>query len=151
MGGRASQKAAPAASMTSILVAGDVAVIADTGSTVVHRSNVAALTAWTQGRFVFDETSLSEIVRELTRAFDLEFTVADTSLLSSTVTASFAGETDDQILTVVTQAIGAHYERRGRHVVIRRGAAAAGQHTQSPLLNARAGQVLSQRDALTRP
>ncbi len=104
---------------------GDVATIGATGLAIAHNANVAALTAWTQGRLVFDGMPLRDVVRELGRAFDVQITIADSTLATYQVSGAFDNETLDQVLDDITDVMGGRYERVGRTVVIHRGAAKA--------------------------
>lgn len=114
------------------LQVGDVATIRDAGTVVRHAADVSALTAWTQGRLVFEDTPLGDVARELARAFDLTITVADTGLARKPITATFGDQPVDVILDDITDVAGARYERVGRAVVIRRRAASAGRHNSGP-------------------
>ncbi len=112
-GARADRAGAP-------LSAGDVATIADTAITVVHGAKVDTYTAWAQGRLVFDSTPLGAAVRELARTFDLQVTIADSSLAGERVTGTFDNLAVDEVLNEVTWVVGARFERHGRTVVIHR-------------------------------
>lgn len=69
--------------------------------------------AWTQGRLVFDNAPLDLVRAELRRWYGIELEVADSSLLRRHLTASFAGEPPQQVLSVIALALGAAIERRG--------------------------------------
>ena len=99
------------------LTAGDVAVI-DTVLAVTHGANVTAMTAWANGELVFHAAPLAEAARELSRWYDLDVRVVDTALGDVPLTASDSTQTPDQVLSLVTAAVGARYERRGRVVTI---------------------------------
>jgi ferric-dicitrate binding protein FerR (iron transport regulator) len=88
---------------------------------VVHGADIAALTAWVQGRLVFEDTPFRDVVRDLERAFALKVTVADAALLDRRVTGQFGDESADFVLATVTAALGAHYERAGNAVTVRKG------------------------------
>jgi ferric-dicitrate binding protein FerR (iron transport regulator) len=85
-----------------------------------------ALLAWMRGRTVFDDVRLGDVVRDLSREFDLEILVADSSLARLPVTASFAEEPVEAILDDITAIVGARYSRAGRTIVIRRRAKGGG-------------------------
>jgi transmembrane sensor len=122
----AGQRSAQPASTATTLGAGDVAIVSDHGVAIAHGTGVATLTAWTQGRLVFDKTPLPQVVAELTRTFDLDIRVADSALVARSITAAFADESADDVLDAITRALGARYERSGRVVVIRLGSAPTG-------------------------
>ncbi len=79
-----------------------------------------ALLAWMRGRTVFNDARLGDVVRDLSREFDLEILVPDSSLARLPVTASFAEEPVETILDDITAIVGARYTRAGRTIVIRR-------------------------------
>jgi transmembrane sensor len=105
------------------LGAGDLATVTGQGITVTHDANLTGLVAWTQGRLVFDRTPLRDAVQDLARTFDMDITVSDSTLLDQRVTGAFGDdERVDDVLTAVAVSVGAHVERAGRRVAIRRGA-----------------------------
>ncbi len=125
------------------LARGDLASVTDTAIVVTHGADIAALTAWTQGRLVFEDTPLPDVARQLDRAFNVEITIADSALAGREVSGVFDNETVDQVLDAVTAVIGGRYERSGRAVVIRRGMAGARRprHTaQTPLTTVEANR-----------
>ncbi len=99
---------------------GDIATIDDTATTKVHRSDVASYFVWVQGGLAFNDALFEDVVRELSRTFGLEISVADSALLSQRVTGEFADVPPDEILNEVTRVVGARYDRAGRRVVIHR-------------------------------
>jgi transmembrane sensor len=104
------------------LRARDLATIDATGAVTVRRGvDVAGYLAFAQGRLVFDGTPLGDAMRELARTYNLDIRVADSTLARKVVTASFTDEPVDEVLNVITNIVGARYERMGRVVVIRGG------------------------------
>ncbi len=101
------------------LHAGEAATLsAERGVVVASRANVQAALAWTRGRLVFEGVSLDEAARQLGRWYDLDVQIADPALARRLVTGSYGDEPIAHVLTVVTAAVGARYERRGRSVRI---------------------------------
>ncbi len=112
------------------LTAGDVASVDSAGVyAVAHVRDVGSILSWHQGGLMFDHTPLSDAIRDLHRAFDVDITVADSTLLTQHITASFGEAPVDEVLEAVAFAVGASYERAGRRVMIRRQAPSA----QSPV------------------
>jgi transmembrane sensor len=110
----------------SALRARDVATIGVTGRlTVRHRADVRPYLAWSQGRLVFVDTPLREVMRVLDRTYDLQITLADSALGAQLITATFTNQPPDVVLDDVTAIVGAAYERSSRSVVIRRRARGA--------------------------
>jgi ferric-dicitrate binding protein FerR (iron transport regulator) len=104
------------------LRARDVASIDAGGRLSIRRDvDVSRYLGWVRGGLVFEDTPLRDVVREMARTYDLDVSIADSTLAGSLVTASFGSESADVVLDVVTRAVGAHYERVGRAIVIRRG------------------------------
>jgi transmembrane sensor len=75
--------------------------------------------AWTTGRLVFRDAPLAEVADGLRRWYGLTLRVTDPALAGRTLTASFQGESADEVVRVVTLALGARAERRGDTVVVR--------------------------------
>ncbi len=112
------------AGQTPSLQAGDLAVVSDSAIVVTHGANVAALTAWAQGRLIFDRTPLRDVARDLARTFDVDIAVTDSTLLSRRITGAFSeDEGMDDVLTAIAVSVGARVERSGRHILIRGGVA----------------------------
>jgi ferric-dicitrate binding protein FerR (iron transport regulator) len=91
--------------------------------TVRRGIDVSPYIGFAQGALAFRDTPLRDAAVELARTYDLEVTIADSALGALRVTASFNGQTVDQVLEEVTRVVHAHYERTGRAVMIRSGAA----------------------------
>jgi transmembrane sensor len=101
------------------LHAGEAATLsAERGVVVASRANVEAALAWTRGRLVFEGVTLDEAARQLGRWYDLDVEIADPALARRLVTGSYGDEPIAHVLTVITAAVGARYERRGRSVRI---------------------------------
>ncbi len=121
--------------------AGDMATVTDQGVVVAHHANVAMLTAWTQGRLVFHDTPLSDVARDVGRAFDLDIMLSDPSIGARPVTAAFNEESPDEVLDLIARVVDARCERVGRHVMIRPRASATeqpGNTVHQPLATAQA-------------
>lgn len=104
------------------LAAHDVALVDSSRRVTIERgADVAPYLAWAQATLVFKGTPFSEVVRELARTFNLEVTIADSTLGRQLITGSFGEQSVDEVLETITHVVGAHYERKGRVVVIRRG------------------------------
>jgi transmembrane sensor len=103
-----------------ILTALTAAYVSDSGVAVQKGAGVNDYTAWTQGRLVFNERPLREVVGELSRAYGIDIRVADSALARQPMT--FATSVRDvplsQVLTLLTFTIDAHYSRRDSAFVI---------------------------------
>lgn len=83
---------------------------------VVDGVDLGALHAWRQGRIEFEEEPLGEAMRRLERWFDIEVTLGDSALARVPITASFAGQSADEALTVLAGALDLSVTRHGRQV-----------------------------------
>ncbi|MGH9420283.1 MAG: FecR family protein, partial [Thermoanaerobaculia bacterium] len=113
---------APVQSVTPpvVLKAGDRGTLNSSGKVVTRRGSVSDDDmAWLNGRIVFRETPLSEVASELRRWYGIELQVADPSLASRHLTATFSGEPADRVLDVISLALGANIERHGDTAVVR--------------------------------
>jgi transmembrane sensor len=97
-----------------LLAAGDRGSIDLKGVANADRQSVREDdTAWTTGRLVFRDASLARVAGEIRRWYGVTLHVADSSLLKRHVTASFAGESIDQVLNIVALSLGARVDRQG--------------------------------------
>jgi transmembrane sensor len=105
-----------------VLAAGDRGTIDDSGNA---RADEHALRdedlAWTTGRLVFRDAPLTRVAGEVHRWYGVTLRIGDSSLAARHVTASFNGETADQVLNVIGLTLGAHVERHGDTAVFRAG------------------------------
>jgi ferric-dicitrate binding protein FerR (iron transport regulator) len=110
----------------------DIASTDSAGRTTVQRGvSVTEAFAWTQGVLAFRDTPLRDVVRALSRTYDLDVSVADPALAAKLVTASFNNRTAEEVLTAVSLAVGGHVERTGRTAVIRDGIAQTGTKSRA--------------------
>lgn len=86
----------------------------------VKRVNVDAYLAFTQGRLVFDETPLPDVVAQLGRWYGTPFRLADASLANRTLTASFTTESLTDVLSALAPVLDVRFERVGDSVVVHR-------------------------------
>jgi ferric-dicitrate binding protein FerR (iron transport regulator) len=93
----------------------------------------------------FNGTPLRDAARDVSRMFDVDVTIADSTLDSMLVTGSFANQPVDEVLRSITYVIGAHYERTGRAVVIRRGVMPVGRSRADPSATLRMTQARPDR------
>jgi ferric-dicitrate binding protein FerR (iron transport regulator) len=101
------------------LTAGDLGRVGSDGhAPVVERVNAQRYFAWTDGWFVFQDATLSSVSAELARWYDIDIVIADSTLLSRHLEASFKAATADDALHIVASSLGVRIERHGRQVVI---------------------------------
>jgi ferric-dicitrate binding protein FerR (iron transport regulator) len=80
------------------LVAGSVGRVTDSTAVATRVSDVTDLTAWTAGRLRFRDAPLPEVLVQLSRWYDVDFELADSTLMRETVTTTIAyTETKDVV------------------------------------------------------
>jgi transmembrane sensor len=101
------------------LGAGQVGAISRTGHVnLIREASVRDELAWTEGRLVLKGVPLTEAARRIGRWYDLDVQVADGELAARPVSGSYSNEPIAEVLTLITAAVGARYEWRGRSVLI---------------------------------
>jgi transmembrane sensor len=99
------------------LRARDVAIASDSGVLVRRDQDLDAYFAWTRGQLVFDNAPLSEVAAELSRWFDIDVVVADSSIANRTLNVTLLSTTPvDEILQIVGSSTDIRVERQGRSV-----------------------------------
>ena len=113
----------------SVLNARDRATVNPNGVVLVERSAVSDDDlAWIQGRLVFRDAPLIQVGAELYRWYGVRLRVADSSLASLHLTASFSGEPVDRVLNVIALSLGARIERQGNVATLYRATASGTRH-----------------------
>ncbi len=112
---------APRLSQDSLLLSpGDLGRIGPDGSLTARRGiDLSGYLAWTEGRLVFQDTPVGEVVVQLGRWFDLDVRLADTAIGRKRLTASFANEPAPEVLQLVAASLGLRVEQRGQVVTLR--------------------------------
>jgi transmembrane sensor len=106
-----------------VLPAGSLARLdrrgAHTVLTVTHGVDVSAYLGWTEGRLVFQDTPLNEVIAELHRWYDRDLLqLADTSIGSRRLTASFTNESLPIVIDRIALSLDLREERHGQTVVL---------------------------------
>jgi transmembrane sensor len=106
--------ASASSSAGSVLSAGDRGAMSANGQVRTYPHSVTDdATAWTSGRLVFRDASLARVTGELKRWYGVTLHVADSSLATQHVNATFTDEPVDQVLKVIGSVLGARIERQG--------------------------------------
>jgi ferric-dicitrate binding protein FerR (iron transport regulator) len=105
------------------------AQVSDSGIAVQRGGTVTDYTAWVQGRLVFNEVPLRDVIQELTRAYGVDIHLADPALgrHKMTLAVSVANESLSAILHDLTFTIQAHCVRDGVTYVIMSGSSTPAQ------------------------
>jgi transmembrane sensor len=107
-----------------VLGARDVGQLRADGGIVARRNvDVDSYLAWRDGRLIFRNTPLREVLFRLSTWYDIDVELGDSALATRPFTASFPRhETSDQVLRTLTLALGLRVERRGALVLVLPGA-----------------------------
>ncbi len=74
--------------------------------------------AWTNRKFVFEDTSLEEIARLLEDNYGYKVSFSDSSLGRLTFTGTFDSENTDLLLTMIEKSFGLTVQKNGKQVMI---------------------------------
>jgi len=111
---------APGSGAGLVLKAGDRGTLGPQGETVAEPAAATSDDlAWTTGRLVFNHAPLPVVAAELRRWYGIELQITDRKLAGRHLTASFAGESLPEVLSIIGLALGAEIERRGDTAVVR--------------------------------
>jgi transmembrane sensor len=114
--GRGDSAGVPAA----LLEPGDLGTLRTGGRpTVEHGLDLGPYLAFAEGRLVFSDTPLPDAIAQVQRWYDVQVTIADSSLAGARVNATFHDEPLPDVLQVLATSLGARYEQRGRMVWLR--------------------------------
>ncbi len=115
--GRVAIRAAGAVAASERVVApGQLGRLAGGAEPTVEPADTAAYFAWVEGRLVFDRTPLRDALPQLSRWFDLEFRLADTSLGSIPLSATLRTQPTPDVLDNLAASLGLRERRDGRIV-----------------------------------
>jgi transmembrane sensor len=105
---------------TAVLNAGDRGVFGTaTGISAERTVETADDFAWTRSHLVFRDAPLSEVSITLRRWYGVTLQSGDSSLDDRHITASFERESLEQVLGILSLALGATVERRGSTAILR--------------------------------
>jgi len=72
--------------------------------------------AWLKNQMIFENATLAEVIKQLSRKYDVEFEVHDSSLLKRHIVATFSTESLSQIIRSLSLSLRFQYEQRGKIV-----------------------------------
>ncbi len=108
--------AAPATARARVLVPGQLGRLSRAGEPIAEPGDTASWFAWTRGWLVFDGVPLRDAIPQLSRWYDLDFRLADSSLGDRSLIATLRSQPTDDALDVIALALGLRQVRRGRVV-----------------------------------
>jgi transmembrane sensor len=85
---------------------------------VLDPADLAPYLGWAQGQLVFKDTPLREALPRLSRWFDLDFRLADSSLGTRLLTASLGDQPTNEVLDLLALSLGLRQERRDGTVTL---------------------------------
>ncbi len=101
------------------LTANNVATLTAAGAvSVTHGVDAAALTGWSRGVLVFENTPLSEVMRTLGQWYDFDTTPLAPSLGAQRVTFTAHAGAPGDAFAIIAAAIDVRIERDGRRVTV---------------------------------
>jgi len=101
------------------LRAGDVGGVTGGQARRLSVSDKETLLGFANGSLVFDEEPLSRVALELSRWFNVDIQIADSTLARRRVSATYAAATLDDILNALAVTSRFEYRRDGRKLVLR--------------------------------
>jgi ferric-dicitrate binding protein FerR (iron transport regulator) len=115
------RKGAVAMSGVGRLAPGDLGRLgADGRTTLKHGVSVGAYTAWLDGRLVFRDTPLAEVLRTLGRWHDVDVRMADSSLATMPFTGELADASASASIDLVSRVLGLRARRAGTVITLER-------------------------------
>lgn len=105
---------------SQLLQPADMATVdAQDGGLQMSRVNVASYTAWKDGRLLFSNTPLKEILKKLTRYYNIPLDLASTKPGLETCSGDLDLEDNlDNVLEVICATNSLRYERYGQRIVL---------------------------------
>jgi ferric-dicitrate binding protein FerR (iron transport regulator) len=79
----------------------------------------ALYTAWKEGKLIFKNTPVSEVLQTINRKFDVNIQPANKQLNRCTVTADFTNQSLTKALEVMCKLIEASYEQKGKEIILK--------------------------------
>ncbi len=123
--GKVALRAAAAQDSTTgrVVEAGQLGRLTSEGVPLVQPADTSAAFAWTNGLLVFHDTPLRDALPQLSRWYDLEFRLADTSLGRIPLSGRFKDQLTEDELNALAASVGLRQVRQGRVVTLYRKAA----------------------------
>jgi transmembrane sensor len=101
------------------LSAGTVGRVAMDGTVTIDRpADIALHSAWVSGQLAFTDQALSAVALELSRTFDVDIRIPDTTLARRRISGVYSEPSVNGVLDAMTAALGARYERSGRIITL---------------------------------
>jgi transmembrane sensor len=103
----------------TVLRGGDLVRLDPRGRATVERGvDLGSSLAWTEGRLVFSDTPVADVVTQLNRWYGGDVLLGDASLAVHRFTATYGAVSEATVVRELATAIGARVQRRGGSTVI---------------------------------
>jgi len=117
--GRVSLRGLKAAAIAVELTANQTSVCSQQSApTSPRRIDAGEALSWLEGRIVFDQTPLSEVVAELQRVYNVAIALANPALGENTITGSFHDKPIESVLASICLTVNLQYKNEGNRFVI---------------------------------
>jgi len=73
---------------------------------------------WLEGKLIFNETPLGEVVQELSRWYGVEIELTDENLAACRISSTFYRNSIEEVLETLSLIVDLHYEHQGERYVI---------------------------------
>lgn len=105
----------------AVLTVGQAGRLDDAGAVRVESGvDVSQRIAWTEGRLIFRAARFSEMAPAIERWYDVDIDIADAALADMRVTALLNNQTQDEVLELLAETLGARYTRSGNRITYSR-------------------------------
>lgn len=112
--GRVSLAALNAPQAAVVLTANQMSVCGrDSAPEPPRAANAGDMLAWREGKIVFDQTPLREVIGELERVYDVSIALSDPALGRMTITGAFHNKPLEAVLASICLTLDVQYARRG--------------------------------------
>ena len=101
-----------------VLGAGDLGLASSRGVSAQRGIDASGYMGWREGRLVFEAVPLRDVLAQLERWRGVRLAVPDSALARRPLTATFTGESVDEILDIIGLALDADVERRGSTLIL---------------------------------
>jgi transmembrane sensor len=101
---------------------GERVVVADKTTQVIENQKVETekIIAWTNGKIIFEDTSLSEVAKAIEDHFGYQVTIADDNLAKLRFTGELLTDTPDVFFTVLAKTLSLKIETKGKAIIMMR-------------------------------
>lgn len=86
------------------------------GKMQISAVRIGKYVGWKDGRLTFESTPLKEMIPQLERWYDINIEVADSSLYSQRMTASFKDEPMSEVFKIIALSLNASFESEGHTI-----------------------------------